>query len=58
MNLNELITKMTAGEVAGWGLIALVPSQTESLGLHLWLDWPEGQRKDAGTAEHTSRAST
>ena len=24
MNLNELITEMTAGEVAGWGLIALV----------------------------------
>ena len=24
MNLNEMITKMTAGEVAGWGLIALV----------------------------------
>ena len=24
MNLNELITTMTAGEVAGWGLIALV----------------------------------
>ncbi len=24
MNLNELITKMTAGELAGWGLIALV----------------------------------
>ena len=23
LNLNELITKMTAGEVAGWGLLAL-----------------------------------
>ena len=24
MNLNELFTKMTAGEVAGWGLIVLI----------------------------------